>query len=320
MSQKARKRAAAIALVALIAGGALAYGQVSGTFAIFIAETENPNSAALGSWIPPPTLTSTALNGSPYATEHLVWVSGNSTVMPGAAANPVTGQALLYADGGSAAAAVCPAAGSGSYASFTPSPVLTATSTTSDVTGTNVTDWWCWELQSTSAGANTSGNWTSDYKAYTSVQSQRLFVLTGVSQNNTGGTLNKVENGDQLVLTFNQNRGPIGAGNGTVYVRICNTGRILVSTAAIGGCAVTPNIGTITGQTISTNRSCTATSAGNGTTTLTITLAACGGNSSVGAGTATFTPTGTGLAATAGTNLCSSTSAPDCRATTTTRF
>jgi len=321
VSQKARKRAAAVALVALIAGGALAYGQVSGTFAIFNAETENPNSAALGSWIPPPTLTSTALNGSPYATEHLVWVSGNSTVMPGAAANPVTGQALLYADGGSAAAAVCPAAGSGSYASFTPSPVLTATSTTSDVTGTNVPDWWCWELQSTSTSATTSGAWTSDYKAFTSAQSKRLFVLTGFSQNNTGGTLDKAENGDQIVLTFNQNRGVIGAGNGTVNVRICNTGTILVSTAAIGSCAVTPNIGAITGQTISTNRNCTgSTTTGNGTTTLTITLVACGGNSSVGAGTATFTVTGTGLAATAGTNLCSSTSAPDCRATTTTRY
>jgi len=321
VSQKARKRAAAVALVALIAGGALAYGQVSGTFAIFIAETENPNTAALGSWIPPPTLTSTALNGSPYATEHLVWVSGNSTVMPGAAANPVTGQALLYADGGSAAAAVCPAAGSGSYASFIPSPVLTATSTTSDVTGTQVPDWWCWELQSTSTSATTSGAWTSDYEAYTSVQSKRLFVATGYSQNNTGGTLDKFENGDQIVLTFNQNRGPIGAGNGTVFVRACNTNVILISTVAIGSCATVPTIGQVTGQTVGTNRNCTtSTSAGNGTTTLTITLASCGGNSSIGAGTATFTPTGTGLAATAGTNLCSSGAAPNCTATTATRF
>ena len=52
MSQKARNWAAAAASIALLAGGALAYGQVSGTFAIFTAETENPNSTFNGSWIP----------------------------------------------------------------------------------------------------------------------------------------------------------------------------------------------------------------------------------------------------------------------------
>ena len=192
---------------------------------------------------------------------------------------------------------------------------------TADLTGTNVPDWWCWEIVSTSAAATTSGVWTSDPKAFTTAQAREIFVLTGFSQNNTGGTLDKAENGDQIVLTFNQNRGPIGAGNGAVNVRICNTGTILVSTAAIASCAATPNIGSITGQTISTNRSCNgSTTAGNGTTTLTITLAACGGNSTIGAGTATFAVTGTGLAATSGTNLLLERRGTQCRATTTTQF
>jgi hypothetical protein len=318
VSPKARRRAAAVALVALIAGGALAFGQFSGTFAIFTAETENPNSAALGSWIPPPTPGGATLNNSsPYATEHLPWTSGFSTVMPGAAPNPVSGQTIYYADGGTGASASCPAAGNVAYTSFA---TVANNITTDDVTGTNLTHWWCWEVQSTSTSATTSGSWTSDPKLFAA--GLRLFVLTAFDEHNVA-TANSLRNTDQIILTFNQNRGAIGggAGNGNVDVRVCNTGKILVSTAATANCNATPNIGTITGQTVGTSTTCnTSTTAGNGTTTLTITLGGCGSNSAIGAGTATFTPTGTGLVATAGTNLCSSGAAPNCTATTTDRF
>lgn len=319
MSRKARRRAAAAALVLLVIGGTLAFGQISGTFAIFQAETENQTGVFQGSWIPAATLTSTALNNvSPYATEHLVWTSGSNTVMPGGGSNPVSGQTIYYADGGVGnGAATCPAAGSGSYTSFT---TTTFNAGTADLTGTNLSHWWCWEIVSTSTSATTSGSWTSDLKAFTTAQAREIFVLTAFDQHNVN-TANSLRNTDQIILTFNQNRGPIGAGNGTVNVDVCNTGTILISTAAIANCAATPNIGKITGQTVGSNRTCnTSTTAGNGTTALTITLANCTGNAAIGAGTATFTPTGTGIQSSGGTNLCSSTSAPACTATTTNRF
>ena len=171
---------------------------------------------------------------------------------------------------------------------------------------------------STSAAATTSGTWTSGVATFTARQ---LFVTATFDQHNVT-TANTARNGDQIVLTFNQNRGAWNGGNGTADVRFCNTGRVQISTTN-PACGATTNFGVITGQTVGTNMTCnTSTTAGNGTTTLTITLAGCsgGGTSAIGAGTATFTPTGTALPATAGTNLCSSAAAPVCTATTTDRF
>ena len=306
MTGKARRWAAAAALLLLVAGGALAYGQVSGTFAIFTAETENQNVKANGSWIPPASGTSSAANGSPYSTIHLAWTSGHSAAAP--SPNPVTGQTIYYADGGAGTTASC-----GSYGSFS---TQTNVATTSDVTGTNVPDWWCFEVFSTSAAATTSGTWTSDVVTFTPRQ---LFVISTFDQHNVTFT-GSARTGDQIILTFNQNRGAWNGGNGTADVRFCTTGRVQISTTN-PACGTTPNFGVITGQTVSANTTCnTSTTAGNGTTTLTITLAGCTANATIGAGTATFTPTGTALPATAGTNLCSSAAAPTCTATTTDHF
>ena len=307
MNRKARRWAAAAALILLVAGGALAFGQLSGTFAIFNAETENQNAVFNGSWIPAPSGGTSSLNGSPYATEHLAWASGHSAATP--SPNPVTGQTIYYADGGTGASASC-----GTYGAFS---TTTAAATTADVTGTNLSHWWCFEVYSTSAAATTSGTWTSGVTTFSAV---RIFVVTAFDQHNVT-TTNTARNGDQIVLTFNQNRGAWNGGNGAALVRFCNTGKILISTSATTCATTAPNLGTITGQTVATSMTCnTSTTAGNGTTTLTITLAGCSSTSNIGAGTATFTPTGTALAASAGTNLCASTSAPACTATTTDRF
>ena len=175
---------------------------------------------------------------------------------------------------------------------------------------------------STSTSATTSGSWTSDSKAFTTAQAREIFVLTSFDQHNVT-TASTARTGDQIILTFNQNRGAIGggAGNGNVNVRFCTNPKILVSTAGLANCNATPNIGTITGQSVGTAMACNGSgTSGNGTTTLTITLACGATTSAIGAGTATFTVSGVGLVATSGTNLCSSAAAPDCRQTTTNRF
>jgi hypothetical protein len=303
VSPRARIWAAAASL-ALIAGGALAYGQLSGTFAIFTAETENQNAVFQGSWIPAPSATSSSYNTSPYTTVHLAWTSGASAASP--SPNPVTGQTVQYANGGTGTSASCPAIGS--YTTF---KTETAAATTDDVTGTDTNNWWCFAVYSTSAGV-----WTSSSVTFTA---RRIFIATGLADNNGTGSSNVVGNADKIVLTFNQN----ATLSGTINVRICNTAdTILISTAALGSCGTTPNIGTLSGQTQNANQSCFSSSvAGSGTTTLTITIAGCGGTSNVGTGTETFTPADPNVITSAsGASLCTSASSPNCKPTTTTRF
>jgi hypothetical protein len=301
VSRKARNWAAAAAFVLLAAGGALTFGQVSGTFALFNAETKNPNAAFTGSWIPPLSAATSVAAGSPYSQSTLSWTVGT---IP-SSGNPITGYQLQYADGGSGGSASC-----GSYSNFS-NPGSSPTS----VTGSNTTDWWCFQLWATSATV-----WTSNTITFTP---SRLFVTTGYDQHNVTTTRTAVTN-DQIVLTYNENRGAIGGGNGSVNVRFCTTGTdaILISTATISSCGTTPNIGRVTGQTFGTTQTCnTSTTAGNGTTTLTITLKNCTSTSvTVSFGTATFESTGTGIASSGGTNVCESTAAPVCTASTTNRF
>lgn len=271
MSRKARTRAAAAAVLLLVAGGALAFGQVSGTFAIFTSETVNQNAVAQGSCIPAPTVSSSAVGGTGQSQAVLTWVSGASAGSP--SPNPVTGQTLLYADGGSGASASC-----GSYSSFKSEGAGTTTDT---VTGTNFTNWWCFEIQSTSASASTSGSWTSSASAFTAV---RLFVPTAVTLSNTGTHAGQIEQGDTIAIDFNQ--APSAPG-GTFTVAASNS----AGTITIG------SIGTISGLTITASRSYTASTAtvsGN-----TLTVAVNGGNGASGKPTpvtglpGTFTGTGT---------------------------
>ena len=300
MSRRARTWVAAAALLALVAGGTLSYGRVSGTFALFSGETKNPNAVVQGSWIPPLSLPVSSLNGSPYASEHVAWTVG--AVPP--PSNPITGYQVKYKDGGAATGtANC----TGTYTNFSSLPASPASA---DLTGTNINDWWCFQLYGTSGTI-----WTSNTIQFTQ---QRIFVTAGYDQHNVT-TASTARTGDQIVMTYNQNRGPIGAGNGTVVVRFCRSqGTILISTGNINNCTATPNIGRVSGQTIGSNMTCSGSgTAGNGTTTLTITLACGATTSAIGAGNAQFTPTGTGIASQGGTNVCSSTASPDCRPPTT---
>jgi hypothetical protein len=304
VNRQARRWAAAAALILLLAGAALAFGQVTGTFAIFSAETENQNAVFNGSWIPAPSAATSSLNGTPWATEHLAWTSGNSAASP--SPNPVTGQTIYYADGGAGASASC-----GSYSSFS---TTTAAATTADVTGTNLSHWWCFEVFSTSTAATTSGTWTSDVATFT--PRQILVPLTVTMVDNGGST--RMQTGDQVKIVFNQ------AVNVPTANRFCavNNGAADVifigDTRTTGTCAATDTytIGKITGVTISASTTSLTESVTRSTTTLTndtLTIQLTAGTTSTETtGTAIFTGASGVTAVTGSQTQCISTASPNC--------
>jgi len=245
VSPKARTRAAAAALVLLAAGSTLAFGQVTGTFAVFNAVSENQNNVLDGGWVPKPSGTSSAAaTTSPYSTANLSWTPGANP--------PVTSQTLMYHDGGSGASASCPAAGSASYTAFS-TPAAGANS--ASVAGTDTADWWCFEINSV------DGNWTTDYVTFPGV---RIFVPTSVALAN--GTLAGYSyNGDTIAITFNQPP----SNPGTVDVQVCTSGVIQIgsSTCGSGG-----SYGTITGLGFASNVSYPNSGSSVSGSTLTITL------------------------------------------------
>ena len=283
MSPKARTRAAAAALVLLVAGGALTYGQVSGTFAIFNAEVENQSNVLAGGWVPAPSATASAVpTSSPYQQVALTWTAGANP--------PVTGQTILYADGGTGASASC-----GSYTSFSsPAPGIASSS----VTGTDISDWWCFEIKSS---VNT---WSTDPVTFTA---RRILVPTSVTLINkaVGGTAGTMEAGDSIKIIYNQAVN-VGA---TVTVNSC------ANTIVIGGaCGATGTIGTITGfTTIAHARTfASSTITGSGTTTVTITLVGAQTTTLTGGGTFTASGTGALLTSNASEGVCST--SPTCSA------
>jgi hypothetical protein len=282
VSRTARTRAAVAALVLLVAGGALTFGQVSGTFAIFNAEVENQSNVLAGGWVPAPSGTASAVpTSSPYQQVALTWTAGANP--------PVTGQNILYADGGSGASASC-----GSYSSFS-SPAAGVAS--SSVTGTNISDWWCFEITSSAT------TWTTDPVTFVP---RRILVPTSVTLiNKAGQTASTMEAGDSIKIIYNQAVN-VGA---TVTVNSCT------NTIVIGGaCGGTGTIGTITGFTnIAHARTFTnSTITGSGTATVTITLVGAQTTTVTGGGTFTASGTGALLTSNASEGVCST--SPTCSA------
>jgi hypothetical protein len=271
VNRRARRWAAAAALLLLVAGGALAYGQASGTFAIFTAETENPNAVFQGSWIPPIASTPSSLVASgSFNQVQLSWTLGT---IP-SSGNPITGYSVEYAPGGSTGSASCGAYG----------PFSTPSSSPASVTGTDISQWWCFRIHATSATV-----WTSAPVAFTP---QRLFVpINTVVLSNGGGTANSIEQLDQIAITFNQTPS--------------NPGTITVSTSTAGTITI-GSVGTISGLTIGANRSYTGSTTSESGTTLTITVNGGSGVSShsttVGGLPGTFT--GGSFTSSSGQNLC----------------
>jgi hypothetical protein len=289
LRRAASRRAVGVAAAILLAAGyALATGAIPGVGAIFTAETANPNAVAQGGWIPAPSGAASSLDGSPYSQEHLAWVSGHSTPMP-SGSNPVTGQTIEYADGGSGSSAGC-----GSYSAFT---TVGATATTADLTGSDLADWWCFQVYSTSAGS-----WTSGTVTFTP---RRLFLPVQTVALANGILNGYAYNGDTIEITFNQ----APSNPGTVSVEVCTSGVIRIGS---NSCNAAGSIGTISGLSISANGSFTTSTSTVGGSTLTIKL---GGSRFVFArvsGTGTFTA-GTGATSSGGQHACS---APACSVAT----
>ncbi|MGH2933329.1 MAG: hypothetical protein ACRDL2_02270 [Gaiellaceae bacterium] len=278
-----RRRVAVGAAVLLTTGYALATGGVPGVAAIFTAETANPNAVAAGGWIPGPSALSDIVGGAANDQRTLAWTSGASASSP--SPNPVTGQTILAADGGSGGAASC-----GTYTTLaTPAAGDTAYA---DSAGT-AADWWCYEVMSTS-----SGSWTSDVATFTPI---RLFVPLSVALANGGSYPGQSENDDTITITYNQDVSV----SGNVAVHVCKR----FSTITIGsGCSGSPSIGTVTGVTVSTNNGYTGSTIDVSGPTITITLQNQGGRSDVSGGTS-FLASGSKVTAAAdGTNVCSAAS------------
>ena len=159
-----RRRLAVGSVLVLAFGYALATGGVPGVGAIFSAETENANAVASGGWIPGPSGTSDVVAGAANDQRSLTWASGASAPSP--SPNPVTGQTILAADGGSSGTASC-----GSYSTLT---TLAAGATTyADSAGT-AADWWCYEVMSTS-----NGSWTSDVATFPPIEEKARLAGSG---------------------------------------------------------------------------------------------------------------------------------------------
>jgi len=306
----ARRWVAAAALLLLVAGGALAYGQTSGTFAIFSAETENPNAVFQGGWIPAPTTSSIAIGGTGNLKAVMAWALGTWT---GSGSNPQTGDNVLFADGGSNTSASCPG---GTYGT-TADTINNTTTLTDSLTGAPVTDWWCYQVIATS-----SGTWTSQAATFTAV---RPLVPTALTTANVG-TSGRMDQSDTITIKYDLNQNePVSYSGGNVFVCAyqggSGTGWIVIGDSSVAGGSTTnaacsgsgsgdtATIGKISGITVTlsgagTSRLFYGSAVNASTSTIAVTLGTAGGSGTNAyatvSGTGTFIAAGSAVTATTG--------------------
>lgn len=266
LGEKTRDRAVIGALVLLLAGVVLAGGQITGTFAVFTADTENPGATASGGWIPAPSSLSSSVGGASNDTAQLTWVSGNSAAQP--SPNPVSGQQLQIADGGSASSASC-----GTYADQGSALGATTTTTTDGGAGVPFTDWWCYQMVSTSGGS-----WTNSAE-FTPV---RLLVPISVVFGGNGD--HKFDAGDTITITFNQ---AVSSSSVLIHSGVCQVkgtsanGFVVIGFSGTCRSSATYGIGKITNITVGKTGS---TAASVGVAGAVVTVKATGGGQNVTTG------------------------------------
>lgn len=312
MSPRARNRAAAAALVALVAGIVLAGGQVTGAFALFTSETQNQSSTFSGGWIPAPSSLSDSITGGSNGTISLSWTSGSSTTMPNGNSNPVTAQQLQIADGGGGGSASC-----GSYGNEGSQLGAAVTSTTDNLGSVPAANWLCYQMVSKS-GVGGAGPWTSS----ATFPAIRLLVPVSIAFAEHGGHAGSIENTDTITITYNQN-----ISQSPSSIRVCTFATSILLGDTSGGCTGVgdgTSIGKVTSLTIGASLDFKTSSTSVSGAVLTITL---GGenNGTTGrttvSGTGTFTPAGTGVTSSpGGINVCTSTSGPTCTVSTSGSF
>lgn len=193
--QSALRRAVVASLILAAVSLLLSDGIVGTTFADFNGETSNVSSAFAGGWVGAPSGATTSVSGYDVS---LGWTAG--------AHGPVTGQSLYGVD--NLLSSDC------TGAAYDPTPISTTlgaagTSYTDSnrANATNNGDWFCYQLVSTSATV-----WNAPL-ALAAVQIG--LVTTAVAMTN-GGTANRIDGGDTIKLTFNQQ-----TNLGTGPVKIC---------------------------------------------------------------------------------------------------
>jgi hypothetical protein len=270
VSRRARKWAAAAAVVVFAAGVVLATGQVTGTFALFTAETENQGSAFAGDWVAAPTGLGAPTVDGLGAT--LAWTN---------ATHGVTGQEIWYGD--QTTTTNCTGV---TYAGLVTGASLGATANTIAGTGSPndaavVGDNICYQIRSTHNAWYTVANF--------SVIQVGLVPKT-IAFNGTG--TGKMATNNTFTITFNQNFA-YSSGNITVTATAGNPG-----TVTLGA------LGTISGGNVTKGGSCAnSTVGGTGTKTMLITLKNC----PTGPSTIAVTAGGTGTYTGAGATVTSST-------------
>lgn len=237
-----RRTAGVLSALALLAGLVLAVGSVTGTFALFSAETENPNAAFAGGWIPPPSGLSDSVTGAANDQLQLSWTSGHSASQP--SPNPVTGQQLQIADGGSGSTASC-----GAYGDEGSALSATATSATDGGGSVPVADWHCYQMVSLS-----SVGWK------TSAEFPAIQLLVPVSVVFGGNGNGKLDNGETITITYNQDVAAVAVDKGICQVKGTSANGFLVL-GFTGTCSSSASyaIGKITGITVGKTGSTTAT-------------------------------------------------------------
>ncbi|MBV8480947.1 MAG: hypothetical protein JOY72_11680 [Actinobacteria bacterium] len=319
MTARARNRAAAVAVLLLVAGLVVATGNATGTFATFIAQDNNQASTFSSSWIAPPTSLGTpSIGGAAHATVSFAWTSGASFTMPNSNPNLVTGQQLLIHDNG--ASSTCPTSYASGFANEGSALGSAATSTTDNPPNSvTASDYLCYAMESTST---TASPWTS--AAFFSAVLLFVPVANGspaTFQKGSSGHAGTLTAGNIITINFNQNvlassipvSGghidvcAVGGGSGLLFLgdsNNCNNSSDGYSLGKISGLTYSGGKQNFNNSTVSVSGS-----------VVTVTLAGGGQTGTVtGLTTATFvagTVTSTGSLA-----ACTSTSAPTCTFTT----
>jgi predicted outer membrane repeat protein len=273
VSRRARLRLAAAALIALVAGVVLATGRLTGTFALFTAETENQASTFSGDWVAAPTGL-----GAPSTPAGL-----GATLTWTHATHGVTGQEIWYAHNGTTAnctAVTYAGLVTGGSLSATANTITGSSSPNDQVSSAYNGEELCYQIRSTHNTWYTAANFSVI---------QVGFVPTGVSYTGAG----KISSGSTITITFNQN---VSYSGGAITVCTFTSGTILIGDTGCAGAGDTPTIGKLVGGTVSKTTTCATSTVGTSGTSLTITLANCPngvGNQASVSGTAAYTGAGT---------------------------
>jgi hypothetical protein len=274
VSREARTRAAAAAAIALVVGGTLAFGRVSGTFAIFTAETANPNAVFQGGWVNPATSLSASVSG--YGAS-FTWTPGNTGSSPFGA---LSGQQLEGSDQG--ATNSC----SGATYHGIGSALGASTGSTTDAESSSVNGhYFCYVMR------DFANAWYAD-ASFSPNPVQVGLVPTSVTIDGDGDK--QPDDNDTITISFNQNVSI------TATSDICLEGSSNAIAIGDGGSCSDPmngSIGTLTGFTQvkkTTDVAATISASGH---TITVTVTASGSKNVTG--NATFTA-GTGVTSSSG--------------------